>query len=250
MSSLPSRRLLPILLMPLCLSGYYCTNNSNQPAKQPVRRDSLVEAIPAFDGATCLICVDIFAIANKVNLDWAVKASKNPGLPNFEDSLVTNAALALIDSEKVNCPPGSKIKIQFLYHHDPKPVWKRQGGKIVQVQREESDFVDSVLIHLRDTAYGRVAKIYLACCESESKKSNIDNALKLDSVTHVITNNHTIHLICGVIEGSQDCDAGGPDTVRILVYEKKNDTTTKFIPSGPIPSDKKFDVNTNTVKNK
>ncbi|PSL44289.1 hypothetical protein CLV51_106155 [Chitinophaga niastensis] len=239
---------LPVFL--LCLICMFGCQGTKNPPTTLIRKDSVVDVLPVFDGATCLICIDIFSISNKVNTDWAVKANRNPAIPNFNDTLITHAVFAEIDSQKVKCPKGARIKLQFLYHHDPKPIWIRKGTKIVQGPREESDFVDSVLIHLKDPAYGDVAKIYLACCEADSKKSNIDNSLKLDSVTHVITNDHTIHLICGSIEGSEDCDAGGPDKVKIFVYEKKKDTVTKYIPINDVPKDKHFDINTNTVKKK
>jgi hypothetical protein len=244
-----------LLLMLLCFSVVTCQDEQCQEERQaenPGTRqpspitDSFVTALPVFDGAPCLVCIDISAIATAVNTNWAVKANANPATPQFSPVMISDSVKTVLANEIAKCPAGSNVKVQFMFHCNPKRYYQKSPAGITNnMMIPQSGVVDNVLDSLAAAGNTRVRKVYLASCYSDTKAVTIGKALGLPAITHVVTDNHLILLNCGEIAGTDG--SFGADTVRIMVYQKTGNRVVKIIPNSPLTDKQKFDIRTNTV---
>ncbi len=208
-----------------------------------------VEAIPAFNGATCLCCIDVTAIGGDANLKWAIQANSNPNTPQWSDAQAEAAILNEINTKIAQCPAGSSVKLQFMYHLDPKPLFeKAPDGKERQTyQWAQYKSVEAVLRQLATNPNSPIRKVYLTSCCSQSRPSTVNEAFKIPTVTHVITVDDVIELACGTIKGAK-YPTFDPQPVNVIVWEKEGDKQIAKIPKKKIGKDEQFDINTNTVK--
>ncbi len=209
-----------------------------------------VDGVPTFDGATCLVCIDVHGIGGQENLKWAVNANSNPNYPQWTPASTEAAIKAEILTKIGQCPAGSNVKLQFMYHYDPKKQYQRDGGMTKQsYDWSQYRSVEAVLDSLATIPNNRITKVYLTCCSSHLRPSTVNRAFRLPGVTHVVTVDDWIELECGSIKGAV-YPTFQPQPVRVIVWEKEGSNQVAKIPNDPMPEDKKFDINTNTVVNR
>lgn len=205
-----------------------------------------VDAIPAFNGATCEICIDVSAIGERENLRWAGQYKADPTVADLSNADVEAAILADVNAQIANCPAGSNIKIQFLYHYDAKKLFKKPaapGGSITR-NWDQYESVEAVLAALANNQ--RLTKVYLAGCLSHRRPTTVNAAFQPPKVTHVVTVDACILLECGTIKGAE-YPTFQPAPVRIIVWEKEGDRQIAKVPEDPIDDDEQFNIDTNTV---
>ena len=206
-----------------------------------------VPTVPVFNGATCLVCIDVSAIGGAENLTWAVNANGNPSIPQWTTVSTEAAILSEITTKIAACPAGSNIKLQFLYHLDSKKLYQRDSGMIKQsFEWNQYLSVETVLRQLAQARNNRIAKVYLTSCESQSRTTTVDAAFSLPGVTHVITVDDIIELQCGTIAGAE-YPTFLPKPVNVIVWEKEGNKQIAKIPENKVTENQKFDITTNTV---
>lgn len=214
-----------------------------------------VSAIPSFNGASCLICVDMLGIKGQSQAKWINKNRKKPATPGQTPADFENDIIDHIMAEVAKCPKGSGIKLQLMYHYDPKPYYTKDATGTVVYRRGSNgwDMNASVLDILNTLAKKKIdviKKVYLTSCHSgelsDARLNNVDAAFKISGVSHVVTVDETIYLACGQIAGAL-WPSMLPGPVTVNVWQK--DSTGKQIGSkGPrIDKDHKFDIGTNSV---
>lgn len=206
-----------------------------------------VNSIPAFNGATCLVCIDVSAIGGVKNLEWAIRANGDPTVPQWSPSATEAAMIQEINQKIAACPAGANVKLQFMYHLDAKKQYHRDNGIIRQTYAWDQHLsVEAVLQQLAQAGNTRITKVYLTSCDSQSRTSTANAAFGLPKVTHVVTVDNTILLACGEIAGAE-YPSFQPQEVKIIVWIKEGDKQIALIPDDEMDEDKKFDINTNTV---
>lgn len=218
--------------------------------KQYLRR---VPSMAPFNGATCLVCVDVWAIGTSVGNSWAWSHPKNPTKPPPTDADIVAAVLAAIQAEAAKCPAGSNIKLQLMYHSDPKKVWGLgANGKPEQREWNIQQCVQDTLKKLPQlTPPLSVQKIYLTACGSTHHNDVIDEAMKVPGVTHVVTASDTIGLKCGTIEGLAwhgDQPTFQPQGFDVTVWVHENGKQIGL--TSPVDKDKKIDIPSNSLKDR
>src|ERR1700730_848243 len=209
-----------------------------------------IGSLPAFNGASCLVCIDVLGVGTGLGLDWASKHRTNPALTPPSDQDVADAIVAKIDAEAANCPAGAAIKLQLLYHCDPTPIWGRvDAGKVLERQWQLQDSIRAALAKLASRGRPAVGKVYLCGCFSDNDKDLVDGAFKIPGVTHVVTANETIALSCGSIAGAVYPNFE-PQPVLVAVWVKEGDKQIRLTPKEPVGKGDKFDVPTNSVKDR
>ena len=209
-----------------------------------------MDSLPAFNGASCLVCIDVFGVGTGLGLDWASKHRTNPALNPPSDEDIADAIIAKIDAEAAKCPAGAVIKLQLLYHCDPKSIWGRvDAGGVVEREWQLQDSIRAALEKLARRGRPAVGKVYLCSCYSDNDKDLVDGAFKIPSVTHVVTGNDTIELSCGSIAGAV-YPTFEPQPVRVMVWIKEGDNQIRLTPNQLVGEGQKFDVPTNTVKDR
>src|SRR5262245_18126042 len=83
----------------------------------PNQEQRRVEATPTFNGANCLVCVDVPRVVTEESDAWGGRYARDHSIPALADADLSNAILAALDAEiSKKCPTGA-IKVQFLFHH-------------------------------------------------------------------------------------------------------------------------------------
>jgi hypothetical protein len=209
-----------------------------------------VPNVTAFNGATCLVCIDVSSIGGSENLKWAVSANGNPAIPQWTTASIESAMITEINTKIAACPAGSNVKLQFLYHLDPKMLYHRDTSIIKQsFSWNQYLSVETVLRQLAQAGNNRITKVYLTSCESQSRTSTVDAAFSLPGVTHVVTVDDIIELQCGSIAGAS-YPTFIPQPVNVIVWEKEGNKQVAKIPENKVSEKQKFDINTNTVVNR
>lgn len=235
----------------LFLSGCSgCTEQDEVINQELYQYSRSVPTVPVFNGATCLVCIDVSAIGGAENLNWAVSANGNPTVPQWSTASTETAIVNEITTKIAACPAGSNVKLQFLYHLDPKNLYQRDGAIIKQnFAWDQGQTVENVLRQLAQAGNNRVTKVYLTSCESQSRTSTVDAAFSLPGVTHVVTVDDIIELECGSIKGAS-YPTFIPQPVNVIVWEKEGNKQIAKIPEEKVSETEKFDINTNTVVNR
>lgn len=206
-----------------------------------------VENIPAFNGATCLVCIDVHTIGMDENLKWAIRANADPAEPQWSTTITEAAMIQEINQKIAACPAGSNVKLQFMYHLDDKKQYHRDNG-IIRHTFDWSEYlsVESVLQQLAQAGNTRITKVYLTSCSSQSRTSTVNAAFGLPNVTHVVTVDNTILLGCGSIAGAK-YPTFEPQEVKVIVWIKEGDKQIAQVPEDAMKEDKKFDIGSNSV---
>lgn len=209
-----------------------------------------VDALPHFNGATCLVVIDVLGVGTAVGFDWVTKHRLNPGLPPPTDHDIADATVAKIISEAAKCPAGSAVKLQLMYHSDPKHVWGLDpGGKVIDRPWQIQVSILEALKQIAKSGKPPIAKLYLTGCTSDNDRDLVNEAFKIPGLTHVVTADTTIELIPGAITGAT-WPAMLPQPVRVSVWIKEGDKQVRLTPKTPISAHDKFDIPTNSVKDR
>jgi hypothetical protein len=210
----------------------------------------IVDSLPHFNGASCLICVDVHRLSNEANLQWSSKANNDPSYPQWDPAASVTAIVNDINTRLAACPAGSNAKIQFLYHQDPKPALVRgANGKVSWDPGAtlEAELVESVLQSLAQAADVRIKKIYLTSCSSHGRPSTVNSAFGIASVTNVVTVDDVIVLDCGNIKGAT-YPYMFPNPVNVILWIRQGNNQVALTPERKVAEDELFDINTNTIK--
>lgn len=206
-----------------------------------------VENILAFNGATCLVCIDVHAMGMDENLKWALRANANPAEPQWTTNLTEAAIIQEINRKIAACPAGSNVKLQFMYHLDSKPQYHFVNDTIKHTYNWFQHLsVEAVLQRLAQAGNTQITKVYLTSCSSQSRTSTVNAAFGLTNVTHVVTVDDTILLGCGSIAGAK-YPTFEPQEVKIIVWIKEGDKQIAQIPDDAMDEDNKFDIGSNSV---
>jgi hypothetical protein len=220
----------------------------------PHQEERRVEVTPRFNGAQCLVCVDVPEIVTKASNDWGARYLRDYLVPLLTDTDLVNAILAALDAEiSRKCPEGG-ISVQFMFHHsggyvEDKPVPRKR--RVIH-----AELVDRVLLLLaRRPGNNRITKIYLASCTSHEFTELVDDAFSISGVSHVITVDSPIALTCGSIMGLGWDDRKNQPTfadqsVRIIVWIKEGNKQIAQVPDKEVGPDERFNPLTNTVEKK
>ena len=76
-----------------------------------------VEQVEHFNGAKCLVVVDVTRLGNKEALKRAQAGKPPPSAAELGDLIE-----AEVRKKIAACPAGEKAKVQLMYHSDPKPL--------------------------------------------------------------------------------------------------------------------------------
>lgn len=219
----------------------------------PGQEERRVESPPNFNGTACFICIDVPAICNQQSDQWGGRWLQNHSLPPLTDDDFANAVLADFDQKAAACPPGSNIKVQFLFHYSSKMVNTAVNGQPKLREHSQSGCVEKVLRAIAARPNPRVTKVYLTCCSSHGKKEVVDAAFSIPTVTHVVTVDNTILLQCGAIIGTKwgnDQPTFQPDEVSVIVWIRDGTTQVAQVPTKRVGKDEKFDIGTNLTMDK
>jgi hypothetical protein len=213
-----------------------------------------VPTVPVFNGATCLVCIDVHSIGGTENMNWLLSANGNPAFPQWNPAAIETAMVNEITTKISACPAGANVKIQFLYHEDTKQLYHRDGNIIKNnFDWNQYQSVENVLRHFGQAGNSRISKVYLTSCESQLRTSTVDAAFSLPAVTHVVTVDDIIELQCGTIAGAGYVNhqpTFRPNPVNIIVWEKEGNKQIAKIPEKKVSEKQKFDINTNSVVNR
>lgn len=213
-----------------------------------------VATVPVFNGATCLVCIDVTAIGGAENLNWVLSANGNPAVAQWSTTAIETAMINEITTKIAACPAGSNVKLQFLYHLDEKPLYQRDGNIIKNnFKWFQYQSVETVLRQLGQAGNNAITKVYLASCVSQSRTSTVDASFSLPGVTHVVTVDDIIELQCGTMAGAgyeNHQPTFVPKPVNIIVWEKEGNKQIAKIPKKKVSEKQKFDINTNKVVNR
>jgi len=206
-----------------------------------------VDKIPTFNGASCLVCIDVHDIGGAENLKWVYRAKDDSTVPQWSTTATEAAIIQEINQKIANCPPGSNVKLQFKYHYDAKKQY-HQEGKLINLKYDwyQHKSVEAVLKQLAQAGNTRITKVYLTSCSSHDRTSTANAAFGLPNVTNVVTVNKTILLGCGEIAGAE-WPSFQPDGVKVIVWKKEGNKQIAQIPKNEVGKDKKFDIGTNKV---
>ena len=209
-----------------------------------------VPSTPTFNGATCLICLNVPRIGLTVDAAYAVRVRADPNAAPPSNQELDDAILAAFDLELANCPAGQPVKLQFLYHYSGGTVENTGATKRSWSQR---DSVRRVLERIAQRSAPRVAKVYVTACISHEHKDVVNAAFSISTVTHVVTVNTTIYLTCAQMAGGGwDSELHQPTfkeiPIKVIVWEKENGRQVANIPDAEIPADHRFNLHTNAAE--
>jgi hypothetical protein len=219
----------------------------------PHQQQRRVETIPTFNGANCLVCVDVPAIVSRESSAWGSRYLRDRTTPALTDADLSGAILAALDAEiSQKCPTGA-VKVQFLFHYggayiDSRPFpTKRYVSYVALLQQ--------VLQQLAARAGNRITKFYLAGCSSHEYTQLVDAAFSGPGVTHVVTVDSTIALSCGSIEGlgwdeKLNQPTFQPDSVRVIVWVREGGKQIAQVPDREVKPSERFNVVSNTIEPK
>jgi hypothetical protein len=247
-SAIPSYSGRALTYRPLCLKSRAMADELLDPERQQYSRP--VEALPQFNGGTCLVTIDVMGVGTAVGFDWVTKHRLNASLPPPTDADIADAIVAQIAVEAAKCPAGSIVKLQLMYHCDPKRVWGLDAaGKVAERQWRLQDSVLAALRKLAQRGRPAIAKVYLCGCYSDNDRDLVAAAFAIPGVTHVITVNDIIELAPGSIAGAV-YPTFQPHEVLVTVWIKEGGKQIRLTPGHPVSKDDKFDIPTNTVKDR
>jgi hypothetical protein len=200
-----------------------------------------VDAYQHFNGATCLVIVDVFSFGSAYALQEIQAGRQAPS-----DDVLGDALEQEIRRKIAACPAGSNAKVQLLYHEDSKPIQTGQG-KTRQWQIQNS--IRRALRKFQQNNEPRFKKLFLCGCESQKDLDLVDAAFHVPSIEHVVTFDEIIFLPPGKVSGANTNFQEKP--LHINVWHK--DPQGRQIverPSSPIKGDEELDFDTLYVEKK
>jgi hypothetical protein len=210
-----------------------------------------VHFTPFFNGADCLVCVDLPATGEEEGRRWLTQYQADRNTPALSDADLTAAIVRKIREGLDRCPPNTKAKLQFIYHFGGGLVYNA-GSPAMRHWRQRNSVRDA-LHELARADEQRVTKVYLAACSSHEHTDVVAAAFSIDPVTHVVTVDDTIGLQCGVLAGLGWDNLRSQPTfeltpIKVIVWEEENGRQIANVPVEPIPADQLFNINTNTAQ--
>ncbi len=239
----------------ILIASSHCGSTPQPAAPQP--QATADTAVATFNGGGCLVAVDIHAIGNQVMNDWLNSYIRDRTIPMFSLSSIVDAVVAEIRRKIAACPPGSAIKLQLMYHLDPKAsIGIRPdalpGAPPSWIPRSWDQKVTAAAV-LEELAKDNpnVTKVYLTSCCSTGEEGPINAAFGIPSVQYVVTVGDVIFLQEGKIAGSlyTDRPTFQPAPVTITVWKRDGDGKTTLAPI-ECDEDEEFDIMNNTCGKK
>jgi hypothetical protein len=208
-----------------------------------------------FNGTTCTICIDVTGLGDNAQLAWTWQAGQpippqlsTPG--GAADAIGDVLAADITRQIAATCPAGV-VKLQFLYHCDPKMIRQVENNTIRQVNKwVQKDSVIRALQALNQNNRNQIGKVYLQSCYSFQQSPSVVNAaFQLPKVTRVLTVNETIELDCHYINAVTYDEDFRPDLdFKVIVWNKdQQGRQIADVPTQKIDAAKRFDTQSNTV---
>jgi hypothetical protein len=197
-----------------------------------------VGSFETFNGNTCFRTIDLTLFGNRLASD-AVSAGRPVPAPEAIGAALADEIQRLADE----CGPNARLKLQILYHFSPKPLLGPPGTPDWQMQASIKAALDALL----DRQEGRLVKLILAACFSDTRdRQLVDCALKLPSVTHVVTAGDIIFLIPGTLCGGDEGYRDRP--VDVTVWGRGGNEGEQVGRRSRIKKDQQVDLQTMTVQ--
>ena len=266
-----------VLLTLLLVVSVGCDDGKGPPSEADtvevnIVEDTVEDMPQGFNGGKCFICIDVAAAATRASAKWQKQRAKNKAAnkktPPLTEAEIAKEMLADFDRQAKKCDPGDTIKLQFLFHLNPKHVFGDEDQKAEfnpdgsvkiaagMLEYDADDMIETVFAELKKRNESRIRKIYLTACGAwKHKKDLVRKAFSVPGVTHVIAPESEIELACGQIVGAGWNDADntprfGDYEVKIIVVEKTGGKLKAKVPKNPMGGKKKFVIDGNKIVDK
>ena len=268
------RTVLLILLLVLsvgCDDGEGPTSETDTDEVKIVE-DTVEEMPQGFNGGKCFICINVHDAATRASAEWWKQRVKNKAAnkktPPLTEDEIAKEMIAEFDRQAKKCDPSDTIKLQILFHLNPKYVIGNEDQKAEfnpdgsvkiaagMMEYDADNMIETVFAEFKKRNELRIRKIYLTACSSwKYKKDLIRKAFSVQGVTHVIAPESEIELTCGQIVGAgwnsaNDTPRFGDYEVKIIVVEKTGGNFRAKVPKNPMGSKKKFVIDGNKIVDK
>jgi len=217
----------------------------SQPVPIPGRTNQYtqeVEEYQHFNGATCLVIVDLTNFGNALALKEVMA-----GRPGPTDDELGDAIEKEIRRQITKCPTGSDVKVQLLYHATAKTLPEKRGkNRMWKMQNS----IKKTLKNFQANNEPRFKKLFLCGCNSQQDDLDlVSEAFKIPSIVNVVTFWDIIYLNPGRVSGANL----GYQPQELSIYVWSKDAQGKQIakkPKTPIDDDEELDLNTLYVEKK
>lgn len=202
----------------------------------PNQYEEDVESFQHFNGATCLVIVDVTALGQGHALREVMA-----GRPGPTDAQLGDLIEAEIRRQIQACPQGANAKVQLLYHATPKPL---PVGKAKSRDWQMQDSIRHALRKFQQNNEPRFKKLFLCGCHShQNDRDLVAEAFKIPSIERVVTFWEIIFLTPGRVGGADLGFRNRP----LHIYVWKKDAQGRQIaekPARPIEADEELDLGT------
>ena len=220
-----------------------------------------VGTTPVINGTPCDVCVDVTRIGGQEQLRWVTGWRPSQPVPPELNTIaggttaIGASLVADVNQKVANCPPNSKIRLQFLYHCDDKPIWQVRNNRTTQIQPRggtgawsQRASIEAALATLAAQQPPRFEKIVLSGCLSSDHHQTIASAFAVPGIKYVVTADNTILLECGYIRGAK-YPTFERQPVRIDVW--KNDAQGRRVRQKPrekVDDDERYNVESGAIE--
>lgn len=174
-----------------------------------------VDSIPVVNGAKCLVWIDVTSLGSDLAMRMVQSSGKGPTDQELADA-IADAVAAKVAGK---CPEGP-VKLEIQYHFDSKPI---EDGRGTTRLWQQQDSIGPALRKLASQPVGgRIQKLYLKGCYSDTELELVDAAFGLPGVQFVITVDDIVFLMPPGVFCGGDVNFK-PQPLGVTIWKKEGD---------------------------